>query len=60
LKLFAATDRGPASVHVQDLIALAPNDAELDEAAEWVREQDAAPEFGRLVDGVLGHVRRHR
>lgn len=60
LKLFAAADRGPASVHVQDLIALAPDDAELDEAAGWVRGQDAAPEFAAMVDGVLGHVRRHR
>lgn len=60
LKLFAATDRGPASVHVQDLIALAPDDAELDEAAKWVRGQDAAPEFGAMVEDVLGYVRRHR
>jgi len=60
LKLFAATDRGPASVHVQDLVALAPDDAELAEAADWVRGQDVSPEFGAMVDGVLGHVRRHR
>jgi len=57
LKLFAAADRGPASVHVQDLLALAPDDAELDEAAAWVRGQDAAPEFGAILDGVLSHVR---
>ncbi len=60
LKLFAAADRGPASVHVQDLLALVPDDAELDEAATWVRGQDVAPDFGALVDGVIEHVRRYR
>lgn len=60
LKMFAAADRGPASVHVQDLLALAPDDAELEAAAAWVRGQDAAPAFGAIVDGLLAHVRRTR
>jgi hypothetical protein len=41
LKLFAAVDSGPRSVHVQDLLALAPTDAELDESRRWVATQDA-------------------
>lgn len=57
-KLFAAADSsGPQSVHYQDLLALSPSNAELQVAAEWVREQDAAPEFGDLLDQVVAHVR---
>ena len=56
LKLFAAVDRGPQSVHFQDLLALQPTSAELEEAALWVRTQDAAPEFPLLVDQVIAHV----
>ena len=37
LKLFAAVDQGPRSVHYQDLVVLAPTDEELDIAASWVR-----------------------
>lgn len=36
LKLFAAVDRGPRSVHYQDLVALEPALDELRDAAEWV------------------------
>lgn len=53
LKLFAAVDRGPRSVHFQDLRALAPTRAELSEAAAWVRTQDQNPVFGDLVDQVV-------
>lgn len=60
LKMFAAVDRGPGSVHVQDLAALAPDDVELGEAAAWVREQDAAPEFPAMLEEVLAHVRGNR
>lgn len=60
LKLFAVMDQGPRSVHFQDLAALAPTDAELDEAAEWVATQDAAPEFAAMIPGVIEHVRRSR
>lgn len=59
LKLFAA-DRGQLSVHVQDLIALAPSADELEFAAAWVRTQDAAPEWASLVDAVSAHVERNR
>lgn len=60
LKLFAAVDRGPWSVHVQDLAALAPDDGELRDAAEWVGRQDVAPEFQAILEEVVEHVRRVR
>jgi hypothetical protein len=56
LKLFAAADHSPRSVHAQDLAALAPTRAELDAAREWVVTQDASPDFPRLVDGIVEHV----
>jgi hypothetical protein len=56
LKLFAAVDRGPRSVHFQDLRALAPDPHELEEAAAWVRTQDASADFPALVDQVVAHV----
>lgn len=60
LKLFAAVDGGPDSVHLQDLLVLAPIDAELDEAAGWVATQDAAPEFASMLEEVVVHVRSNR
>jgi len=60
LKLFAAVDRGPESVHAQDLVALSSTDAELDEAAEWVRSQDTSPIFAEQLEEVIQHVRSVR
>ena len=60
LKLFAAVDQRPESVHSQDLLALRPNDAELEEAQAWVLTQDAAPVWSYLVNEVVAHVERHR
>lgn len=60
LKLFAAADTSPRSVHAQDLAALAPTDADLNEAAAWVVTQDASPEFPRLVEAMVEHVRARR
>ncbi len=60
LKLFAAVDKGPASVHAQDLIVLAPADDELARASAWVTTQDIAPEWPRLVQEVVDHVRARR
>lgn len=59
LKLFAAVDSGPRSVHMQDLLALAPTDAELDESRRWVATQDAYEGFPAMVDQMIEHVRRH-
>jgi len=58
LKLFAAADRSRGSVHFQDLLALAPSDEELEQAAEWVLGQDASEHFPNLVREVTDHVRR--
>jgi hypothetical protein len=60
LKLFAAVDRGPTSVHLQDLMALAPADDELAQASTWVLTQDMAPEWSKLVNEVVDHVRAQR
>jgi hypothetical protein len=57
LKLFAAVDQGPQSVHSQDLVALRPTSGELVDAAEWVREQDASEGFPRLVWEAIEDVR---
>jgi hypothetical protein len=45
LKLFATVDQSVRSVHAQDLVALEPSDAELEEAAAWVVTQDASDPF---------------
>ncbi len=58
LKLFAAADNGPRSVHTQDLIALQPSANELRHAAEWVVTQDASPEFTSIVHEVVSYVCR--
>lgn len=57
-KLFAAADSpGSHSVHYRDLLALGPTADELEAAAEWVRTQDAAPEFAQVLEKVLSHAR---
>lgn len=58
LKLFAAVNSGPWSVHAQDLIALAPTAAEWNESRRWVATQDAYEAFPALVDEMIEHVRR--
>ena len=60
LKLFAAVDQGPESVHVQDLVSLRPTEEELEEAADWVRSQDASPEFATMTHEVVQYVKRNR
>ena len=60
LKLWAAVDQGPRSVHAQDLLSLAPSDEELEDAARWVGEQDAAPEFGVQLRQAMAYVSDHR
>ena len=60
LKLLAAADQSPRSVHAQDLVALAASDAELEDASAWVVTQDASPEFPRLVQEIIDHVRARR
>lgn len=60
-KLYAAADdRGPESVHFQDLLALSPSDEDLETAARWVREQDTSPEFAAILTQVIDHARQRR
>lgn len=59
LKLYAAADNSPSSVHTQDLIALRPTAAELAVATKWVVGQDASPEFASIVTKVVEHVIQH-
>ena len=58
LKLFAAVDQGPRSVHYQDLVMLAPAADELEHAVGWVRMQDASDVFASMLDQVIDHVLR--
>lgn len=60
LKLFAAVDGGPRGVHFQDLLALHPTDGELEEAAAWVRTQDASAVFVQMVGEVVALTREKR
>lgn len=57
LKLYAAADTGPASVHTQDLMALRPTPQELREAAEWAQLQDASAGFQTVLAEMVAHVR---
>ncbi len=59
LKLYAAADSGgPSSVHFQDLVALRPTEGELNAAADWARGQDPTPAFSKILEQVIGHVRK--
>ena len=60
LKLHAAADRHPGSVHTQDLTAPRPTDGELRDASVWVRAQDVAGEWPQLIDQVIAHVQNNR
>lgn len=60
LKLYAAVDAGPRSVHTQDLLALAPAEFELSEATAWVAAQDASPEFATMLEQAIAYVRANR
>lgn len=60
LKLFAAVDLGPGSVHMHDLLQLAPTDDELHEAGRWVETQDALPTFPTQVREAIAYVQRAR
>jgi hypothetical protein len=57
LKLFAAIDRGPRSVHMQDLLRLEPSVEELKLAAAWVSTQDASEAFLALIPEAVRYVR---
>ena len=56
LKLFAAVDQGPRSVHWQDLIAFRPTVDEIATATAWVRDQDAGAEFQEFVTDAVNRL----
>lgn len=60
LKLFAAIDQGPRSVHMQDLLRLRPTEEELERAARWVASQDASAAFHVQIPEALEYVRKHQ
>lgn len=58
-KLFAAVDDATTrSRHYRDLLALSPDSATLAAATDWVRGQDASPEFADVLDRMVTHLRR--
>ncbi len=58
-KLYAATDDASTrSVHYKDLLALRPRSDELDDAANWIRPQNASPEFQSILDELMEHLKR--
>jgi hypothetical protein len=58
-KLYAAADHASTgSVHYKDLLALEPTPEELDAAADWIRPQNASPEFHKILDQLLDHLKR--
>lgn len=56
LKLFATVDRGPRSVHMQDLLRLTPSKAEIAQAEQWVQTQDASEVFATELKEVVAYV----
>ncbi len=58
-KVYAAADHAtPRSVHYRDLIALKPSEADLESAAIWIKSLNASPEYFRVVDDLIAHVRQ--
>jgi hypothetical protein len=55
-KLYAATDQGPDSKHVADLMRLSPGEEELLEAARWATSQDPSPGFRKILINALKHL----
>ena len=60
-KLEAAADQPNSnSRHYHDLLALRPSADELQRAADWVRSQNAGPDFHAILDRVIAYVSRSR
>jgi hypothetical protein len=58
-KLYAATDQGPDSRHMADLIALKPTTEELEKAARWSMTHDISEGYKVTLQGCLkfmGHA----
>ena len=58
-KLYAAVDDAyTGSVHYKDLVALNPTSDELTAAANWIRPQNASPEFHSILGELINHLLR--
>ena len=56
-KLYAAADdTGTKSRHYQDLVALAPSAAQLEQARIWVEKQDPSPEIAHTLQLIIALV----
>ena len=58
MKLYAATDQGPGSKHMSDLLVLEPTSEELDAARAWCCTQDVSEPFAAEVDATVAWVKR--
>jgi len=58
MKLYAAVDSGPESVHYQDLLALKPDRSEMEEALRSVSRQDGYVGYPAIVKKVMENVLR--
>jgi len=52
LKLYAAVDSGEGT-HLDDLLSLKPDDAELETAARWAMTHDVSPGFRMILKDML-------
>lgn len=57
LKVYAAADEGPGSVHIQDIVTLSITADELDDASAWVADRYPAGPIPELQE-VVGQLRR--
>lgn len=57
LKLLAAADEGPGSVHVSDLVAVSPSEAELGLAEEWAATRRSPEELRDVTAAVRRALR---
>ena len=56
LKLYATVDAGGPGKHLEDLLALAPTEAELLAAARWSRTHDPSPAYEQSLRSALDHL----
>jgi hypothetical protein len=57
-KLYASADEWPTrGRHLQDLLALRPDQEDFDRAARWCVTHDPSPSFAQLLDAVMRDVR---
>jgi len=60
MKLYAATDHGPASKHMADLEAMNPSLQELEDARRWCMKHDVSDAFANELDSAIARVEGRR